>query len=79
MRIFKIMSKDPRAFRMTTGVSFPQFDLLMRDIEKVYPEIERARLDRPGRKRRVGAGRPFSLHLWDRVLMALMYCRTYLT
>ena len=37
-----------------------------------------AGLDRPG-KRRAGAGRPFSLHLWDRVLMALMYCRTYLT
>ena len=79
MRIFKIMSKNARAFRMTTGVSLQQFDFLMRDVEKTYPEIERARLDRPGRKRRVGAGRPFSLHLWDRVLMALMYCRTYLT
>ena len=47
MRIFKIMSKNPRAFRMTTGVSLQQFDFLMRDVEKVYPEIERARLDRP--------------------------------
>ncbi|MCE2508325.1 MAG: hypothetical protein J4G04_03360 [Nitrosopumilaceae archaeon] len=79
MRIFKIMSKNPRAFRMTAGASLSQSDFLMRDIEKVYPEIERARLDRPGRKRKVGAGCPFSLYLWYRVLMVLMYCRTYLT
>ena len=30
MRIFKIMSKNPRAFRMTTGVSsLQQFDFLI--------------------------------------------------
>ena len=40
MRIFKIMSKNTRAFRMTVSVSLLQFDFLMRDIEKVYPEIE---------------------------------------
>ena len=55
MRIFKIMSKNSRALRTTTGVSLQQFDFLMRDVEKAYPEIERARLDRPRRKRRVGA------------------------
>ena len=67
MRVFKIMSKNARAFRTTVGTSLQQFDFLMRDVEKAYPEAEQKRLDRPGRKRGVGAGRPFALHLWDRV------------
>ena len=58
------MSKNARAFRTTVGMSLQQFDFLMRDVEKAYPEAERKRLDRPGRKRGVGAGRPFALHLW---------------
>ena len=75
MRVYTIMSNNPRAFRTTVGASLQQFDFLMRNVEKVYSEIERARLDRPGRKRTVCAGRLFSLHLWGMVLMALMYCR----
>ena len=51
----------------------------MRDAEKAYPEAERKRLEHPGRVRGVGSGRPFSLHPWDRVLLVLMYYRTYLT
>ena len=79
MRIFKIMSKNARAFRATIGMSLQQFNFLMRDVEKAYPEAERKRLEHPGRVRGVGAGRPFSLHPWDRVLLVLMYYRTYLT
>ena len=78
MRVFKTMSKNARAFRTTVGMSLQQFDFLMRDVEKAYPEAEQKRLDRPGRKRGVGAGRPFALHLRDRVLLVLMYYRTYL-
>ena len=79
MRIFKIMSKNARAFRTTIGMSLQQFNFLMRDVEKAYPEAERKRLEHPGRVRGVGAGRPLSLHPWDRVLLVLMYYRTYLT
>ena len=79
MRVFKIMSKNARAFRTTIGMSLQQFNFLMRDVEKAYPEAERKRLEHPGRVRGVGAGRPFSLHPWDRVLLVLMYYRTYLT
>ena len=35
MRVFKIMSKNARAFRTTVGTSL-QFDFLMRDVEKAY-------------------------------------------
>ncbi|MCE2508786.1 MAG: hypothetical protein J4G04_05755 [Nitrosopumilaceae archaeon] len=62
MRAFKIMPRNVRAFRTATGVPLIQFDFLTRGIEKTHPEIERAGPGRPGR-RRVGAGRPFSLHL----------------
>ena len=79
MRVFKIMSKNARAFRTTIGMSLQQFNFLMRDVEKAYPEAERKRLEHTGRVRGVGAGRPFSLHPWDRVLLVLMYYRTYLT
>ena len=79
MRVFKIMSRNARAFRTTIGMSLQQFNFLMRDVEKAYPEAERKRLEHPGRVRGVGAGRPFSLHPWDRVLLVLMCYRTYLT
>ncbi|MCE2509223.1 MAG: transposase family protein [Nitrosopumilaceae archaeon] len=78
MRVYTIMSKNARAFRTTVGMSLEQFDFLVRDVEKAHPETKRKRLDRPGRRRRPGAGRPFALHLWDRVLLVLMYYRTYL-
>ena len=59
------MAKNARAFRFTVGMSLQQFDKGRRkDIR---------RLDRPGRRCQVGAGRPFALHLWDRVLT--MYYR----
>ena len=78
MRVFKIMSKNAHAFRTTVGMSLQQFDFLIRDVEKIYPEAEQKRLDRPGRKRGVGAGRPFALHLWGNGTLALMYYRTYM-
>ena len=59
MRVFKIMSKNARAFRTTIGMSLQQFNFLMRDVEKAYPKAERKRLEHPGRVRGVGAGRPF--------------------
>ena len=79
MRVFKIMSKNPRAFRTTVGISLQQFDFLIRDVEKAYPQAESERLARSDRRRQVGAGRRFSLHVWDGVLLTLMYYRTYLT
>ena len=73
------MSKKARAFKTTVGISLQQFDFLIRDVEKAYPQAESERLARSDRKRQVGAGRRFSLHVWDRVLLTLMYYRTYLT
>lgn len=56
MRAFKIMAKNVRAFRTTVGMSLRRFGFLIMDVEKAYPGAERKRLDRPGRRRRSGAG-----------------------
>ncbi|MCE2509311.1 MAG: hypothetical protein J4G04_08515 [Nitrosopumilaceae archaeon] len=57
MRVYTIMSKNARAFRTTVGMSLERFDFLVRDVEKAYPEAERKRLDRPGRRRYTGVSK----------------------
>ena len=79
MRVFKIMSKNARSFKMTVGISTQQFDLLMYNVEKAYLEAEFVRLDRPDRKLRVGAYRRFSPRYPGQGLPVIMYYRTYLT
>ena len=56
-----------------------EFESLYLELESVYEEYEVKRLSRRGRKRRIGAGRPFKLPLKDRLLMLLMYYRLYIT
>lgn len=77
--VFRIMSKNVRAFKTTVGMSLQQFDFLICDVEKAYRKAESGRLARPDHKLRVGIGRGFSLHLRDQVLLTLVYYLTYLT
>lgn len=57
-----------------------EFDSLYSTIESRYEEYERKRLSsRADRKRGIGAGRPFSHLLKDRLLMLLVYYRLYVT
>ena len=78
MRVFKIMSKNARAFKMTVGISLQHFDSLMRGLEKAHPQAESERPDRPDRKRQAGADRRLSPHYPEQGLPVFMYCRTYL-
>lgn len=41
MHVFKMMSKNARAFKTTVGMSLQQFDFLIRDIEKTYYSADR--------------------------------------
>ena len=50
-----------------------------KDLRADFDAAEARRKDRPGRKRRPGAGRKHALDLADRLLMLLMYYRTYTT
>ena len=52
MRVFRIMSKNARSFKMTVGISLQHFDFLICDVEKAHQQAEFVRPDRPDRRRR---------------------------
>jgi hypothetical protein len=55
------------------------FDQLLADLTPRYEQADAKRKVRPGRQRRPGAGRKHTLDLADRLLMLLIYYRTYVT
>jgi DDE superfamily endonuclease len=73
------LRRSPNAFRRLTGITPAAFDRLLTDLTPRYQQAEAKRKDRPGRKRRPGAGRKHALSLADRLLMLLIYYRTYTT
>jgi DDE superfamily endonuclease/Helix-turn-helix of DDE superfamily endonuclease len=73
------LSKRPEMFRSFTGLDVAEFDSLLSRVELAYDEHEKKRLSRRGRKHEIGAGRPFKLPLEDRLLMLLIYYRSYVT
>ena len=73
------LQRSPKAFRQLTGITPAAFDRLLADLTPRYDQAEARRKDRPGRRRRPGAGRKHALDLADRLLMLLMYYRTYAT
>jgi hypothetical protein len=70
---------SPRAFRQLTGITPLVFDKLLADLTPRYEQADASRKDRPGRQRKPGAGRKHALVLADRLLMLLIYYRTYTT
>jgi hypothetical protein len=73
------LRRSPNAFRQLTGITPIVFDQLLADLAPRYEHAEAKRKDRPGRQRRPGAGRKHTLDLADRLLMLLIYYRTYTT
>lgn len=73
------LRRSPKAFRLLTGITPATYDRLLADLTPRYEQAEARRKARPGRKRRPGAGRKHALALADRLLMLLMYYRTYAT
>ncbi|QDV39727.1 transposase family protein [Tautonia plasticadhaerens] len=71
------LRRSPDAFRQLTGITPAAFDRLMADLTPRYERADARRKDRPGRRRRPGAGRKHALGLADRLLMLLIYHRTY--
>ena len=77
MLTYTKLQRKPKHFQTFTGVTVAQFDEIMNALRPMYGEMEAARLQRPGRKRKIGGGRKFSLSLEDRLLVTLMYFRLY--
>jgi hypothetical protein len=73
------LRKAPKAFRQLTGITPFAFDELLEKLTPLYEQAEARRKGRPGRKRKPGGGRKHTLELADRLLMLLIYYRTYIT
>ena len=73
------LKRSTGTFRRLTGITPAAFDRLLGDLEPRYRQAEARRKDRAGRQRKPGAGRKHVLPLADRLLMLLMYYRTYAT
>jgi hypothetical protein len=73
------LQRSPKAFRQLTGITPAAFDRLWAELTPRYELADARRKDRPGRRRRPGAGRKHALALADRLLMLLIYYRTYVT
>jgi hypothetical protein len=73
------LKRSPAAFRQLTGLTPDKFDTLLADLAPRHEAADRRRKDRPDRRRKPGAGRKHTLPLADRLLMLLMYYRTYTT
>ena len=69
--------KQPQTFRRLTGLTPVAFGRLLTDVTTAWDAAQARRGQRKGRKRRPGAGHPFTLALADQLLMLLIYYRTY--
>ena len=73
------LKRVPDTFRQLTGITPEAFDQLLTELEPFYQRADAKRKNKPTRQRKPGAGRTFTLPLTDRLLMLLMYYRTYTT
>jgi DDE superfamily endonuclease/Helix-turn-helix of DDE superfamily endonuclease len=74
---YAALRRHPAAFHALTGLTVAQFDGLWLDVAPRLAEAERTRLTRPGRKRAIGGGHPFTLDERDRVLLTVVWLRRY--
>ena len=73
------LRKAPKAFRRLTGITPTAFDHLLAQLTPLHQAADARRKARPGRKRKPGGGRKHALDLADRLLMLLIYYRTYIS
>jgi DDE superfamily endonuclease/Helix-turn-helix of DDE superfamily endonuclease len=73
------LRRNPGTFRQLTGITPAVFDQLLAELEPRHRAAEAKRQTRRPRQRKPGAGPKHTLDLADRLLMLLMYYRTYTT
>ena len=77
MKPLKVLRVRPGLFFRLSGIRIEDFDNLVREIWPLWVRSEHRRLSRKGRKRAIGTGRSYSLEFSARLLMCLIYYRTY--
>ena len=73
------LRRKPLLFRMFTGLSAEEFDRLVAELEPVWLARKAKRSAGRRRQRKPGAGRKVKLAFTDRVLLTLLYYRTYVS
>jgi hypothetical protein len=71
------LSRYPQVFQTMTGLRLAEFDTLLEDMLPRYAASERARLQRPARRRKMGGGHPFELDARDQLLLSVIWLRQY--
>jgi hypothetical protein len=71
----KRLSRQSRNFQRFTGLKVEQFDEVVSGIRPVYARVQRERLKKAERQRKVGGGRKFEIGLEERLMLTLMYLR----
>jgi Helix-turn-helix of DDE superfamily endonuclease len=71
------LRRPPRAFRSLTGRRAAEFDTRVAELLPAYASGERDRVQRPGRRRAIGAGHPFALAPRDQLLLTVVWLRAY--
>jgi hypothetical protein len=71
--------RRPATFRRLTGITPDAFRSLLPQVEAAWAEAQRRRRERPGRKRKPGAGPKPALAVADQLLVLLVYYRTYVS
>lgn len=75
----KRLKSNPLQFRRITGITIEKFDKIHQELKPKYEDYNYKRLNRRDRKRKIGGGNKFKLLLEDRLLMTLIYYRTYVS
>ncbi len=73
------LRRSPGTFRQLTGITPAVFDGLLAELEPRHRAAEAKRKTRRPRQRKPGAGAKHTLDLSDRLLLLLVYYRTYTT
>ena len=73
------MAKRPVTFMRLTGLPVARFEALVEEVTPLLAKANTKRLSGRKRQRAVGAGKRYDLPVCDRLLMTLMYYRTYIS
>ncbi len=79
MKFLNNIIRSEKKFKRFTGLSYPQFLILVRKLKPLWDEAEKRRLTRKKRKRSIGAGRPYKLEVDKMLIMILLYYKMYIT
>jgi len=76
---YQRLSRHWRVFQSMTGLPLALFADVWTDVQPQLLAARQQRLQRPGRKRALGAGHPFELDLRDQLLLTIVWLRQYPT